>query len=315
MDLNSLNYFAEAAKDLNFTQTAKRLFISQQNLSNHIARLEDYYDVKLFERKPHITLTYAGEVLLAYANNFRMDEDNLKNILADIKQKEKGLLHIGGSPSRSSIVMPVLAEIFARKYPNVELHFYHHHSTTLAKMLLDGELDFSIGVNKIQHPNLTSTPLFTDSIYLMVADGLLRTCIPHDTDSLIRRSKSGADIKDFIKLPFVNVRSTNIITDCFASAGCEPKFTVTSNYPQFFLPNYYENIAASIITRTVYLHIRNYLPENMHVFPLKTGEAFSLNPISFTRHKRKYLSQYGQYFLKITEDYFSRLDDELSTRE
>ena len=40
MDTNSLYYFAEAAKDMNFTKTAKRLFISQQNLSNHIMRLE-----------------------------------------------------------------------------------------------------------------------------------------------------------------------------------------------------------------------------------------------------------------------------------
>lgn len=64
---NSLHYFAEAAKELNFTKTAKRLFISQQNLSHHIARLEEYFEVQLFERKPWLALTYAGEVLLAYA--------------------------------------------------------------------------------------------------------------------------------------------------------------------------------------------------------------------------------------------------------
>ena len=40
MDTVSLIYFSEAAKDLNFTKTAQRLFISQQTLSNHIARLE-----------------------------------------------------------------------------------------------------------------------------------------------------------------------------------------------------------------------------------------------------------------------------------
>lgn len=308
MDVNSLNYFIEASKDLNFTQTAKRLFISQQNLSNHIARLEEYYSVKLFERKPRLALTYAGEVLLAYANNFRMDEDNLKNVLADIKQKERGTLHIGGSPSRSSIVMPVLAEIFARRYPNVELHFYHHHSDTLTRMLLDGDLDFSISVDKIRHPNLISTPLFKDRIYLMAADGLLRKHIPGDVDQLIARSQSGADIREFVNLPFVNIRSTNVTTDCFASAGCEPKFIITSNYPQFSLPNYYETMAASIITRTVYLHIRSHLPAKIHVFPIRTSENFSLNSISFTRHKRKYLTQYGQHFLRITEKYFGYLN-------
>ena len=109
MDTNSLYYFAEAAKDMNFTKTAKRLFISQQNLSNHIMRLEAYYDTKLFERKPHLSLTYSGEVLLTYATNFKIDEDNLKNVLTDIKEKERGVLKIGCSPMRTSIVMPQLA--------------------------------------------------------------------------------------------------------------------------------------------------------------------------------------------------------------
>lgn len=38
VDTISLYYFTEAANDLNFTQTASRLFLSQQNLSSHIAR-------------------------------------------------------------------------------------------------------------------------------------------------------------------------------------------------------------------------------------------------------------------------------------
>lgn len=41
MELESLGYFKELTRDLNMTQTAKRLFLSQQTLSNHIARLEN----------------------------------------------------------------------------------------------------------------------------------------------------------------------------------------------------------------------------------------------------------------------------------
>lgn len=308
MDTNNLFYFSEAAKDLNFTNTAKRLFISQQNLSNYIARLEEYYEVKLFERKPRLSLTYSGEVLLSYANNFRMDENNLKNVLGDIKKKEKGTLHIGSSPTRTSIVMPKLAELFAQKYPNVELHFYHHHSNTLAEMLLSGELDFSIGISKVTHPNIASTQLFTDTIYLMVSDGLIRKYLGEQADDIINRSRNGADIRDFIAIPFVNIRSTQIISDCFSSVGCEPNFILTSNYPQFFLPSYYEKMAASIITKTAYYHIRDIVPEGIHLFPIHVNQNFKLHPISFIRHKRKYLSQYGQYFLKVTEDYFKELE-------
>ena len=47
MDLNSLQYFYEVSKDLHITNTARRLYISQQRLSGHIQRLEKYYGVKL----------------------------------------------------------------------------------------------------------------------------------------------------------------------------------------------------------------------------------------------------------------------------
>ena len=67
MDLISLYYFSELAKDLHMTRTANRLFISQQTLSNHIQRLEDYYGTKLFYRKPSLSLTTAGEFVLSFA--------------------------------------------------------------------------------------------------------------------------------------------------------------------------------------------------------------------------------------------------------
>ena len=41
MNFLNLYYFRVAAEELSFTNAAKRLFISQQSLSNHISRLEN----------------------------------------------------------------------------------------------------------------------------------------------------------------------------------------------------------------------------------------------------------------------------------
>lgn len=57
MNLLSLYYFVELAKELHVTNTAQKLYISQQNLSQHIQRLEQYYGVPLFHRKPKLALT------------------------------------------------------------------------------------------------------------------------------------------------------------------------------------------------------------------------------------------------------------------
>ena len=41
----NLEYFLVAAEELNFTKAAKKLFISQQSLSNHISNMEKEFDV------------------------------------------------------------------------------------------------------------------------------------------------------------------------------------------------------------------------------------------------------------------------------
>ena len=59
----NLEYFLVAAEELNFTRAARKLYISQQSLSNHISNLEKEFDVILFNRTSPLTLTYAGRAL------------------------------------------------------------------------------------------------------------------------------------------------------------------------------------------------------------------------------------------------------------
>ena len=105
MDLISLYYFSELAKDLHMTRTANRLFISQQTLSNHIQRLEDYYGTKLFHRKPALSLTTAGEFVLGFAGVVNKEQVNLKDILSDIAQQERGVLRFGASALRLNMCL------------------------------------------------------------------------------------------------------------------------------------------------------------------------------------------------------------------
>ena len=99
MDMVSLYYFSEVAKDLNITRTANRLFISQQTLSNHIHRLEEYYNAQLLHRKPSLSLTLAGEFVLGFAEVMNKEHTNLKDILSDIERQERGVLRaLGPAP-------------------------------------------------------------------------------------------------------------------------------------------------------------------------------------------------------------------------
>ena len=104
MNLLSLYYFVELAKELHVTNTAQKLYISQQNLSQHIQRLEQYYGVPLFHRKPKLALTYAGEQLYAVAVKILAEEHEFQNRLADISEKRRDSTR-NGRISRSSSAM------------------------------------------------------------------------------------------------------------------------------------------------------------------------------------------------------------------
>ena len=306
MDTVSLHYFSEAAKDLNFTKTAQRLFISQQTLSNHIARLEEAYQVKLFDRKPRLMLTYAGETLLAFARNYQTSEESLKAQLSDIAQRESAQLRIGCTPHRTSIVMPILAEEFSKRYPNVELDFYVYHSVDLMEMLVNGELDIALAIEKQQNPQLKSIPLYHDQIYLMVSRNLLNRYYGDQAEGLIQSAREqGADLKNFMELPFVDVRSANLIRDVFHSRDLSPHFGVTINYPQFALPNFFENTAASIITSTTYAHIRHQFSDGILFFRVNTSQRLSLHDIAFMHLEKKHLSKYERFFFQLAKEHFA----------
>lgn len=313
MDTVSLVYFSEAAKDLNFTKTAQRLFISQQTLSNHIARLEENYGVKLFERKPRLMLTYAGETLLDFARSYKTSEENLKAQLTDIAQKDSAQLRIGCTPHRTSIVTPILAEEFSERYPNVKLDFYVYHSVDLMEMLVNGELDIALAIDKIQHPLLKTTPLFQDQIYLMVSRTLLNQYYGNQANAMIcSAAEHGADLPDFIQLPFVDIRSANLIRDVFHSCDLSPHFGITINYPQFTLPSFFENTAASIITTTTYVHIRHLVSDNILFFRVHTTPRLSLHDISFMHLEKKHLSRYEKVFFQLAKGHFDSIRQQLT---
>lgn len=50
MDLKSLRYFVEIARQKSFTAAAEKLFVTQPTLSRQIADLEDELGHKLFDR-------------------------------------------------------------------------------------------------------------------------------------------------------------------------------------------------------------------------------------------------------------------------
>ena len=110
--LTSLKCFAAAAEELNFTRAAKRLFISQQALSSHISKLEEYYGVRLFDRGIPMTLTDAGRALQKHAREILSSVDDYAREVQDIKNFRQGE---GTSRMRCTMAQPTCASAISPK--------------------------------------------------------------------------------------------------------------------------------------------------------------------------------------------------------
>ena len=198
--LTSLKCFAAAAEELNFTRAAKRLFISQQALSSHISKLEEYYGARLFDRGIPMTLTDAGRALQKHAREILSSVDDYAREVQDIKNFRQGELTVGIPVTRGTIMLPPLLSAFHQLFPQIRLHLVEGTvSGNIADALYDGTADLCIGYQPENPEELAVTPLFEEKFVVLVPDRLIKGV--HHLD---RKLGEGALSMDrFAELPFV----------------------------------------------------------------------------------------------------------------
>ena len=310
MDLISLYYFSELAKTLHITKTAERLYITQQTLSNHIARLEEYFDIPLFYRSPSLSLTPAGEQVLAFAKSVNREHTNLMDILSDMKEQESGVLRVGGSTVRVHNFMPHILPQFTARYPKVDVQFFSSMKAKDGPDQLEENLDYALVVYDDRNPNIIARHLANDQIYLCVPDRLLQKYYGTESDALKCRSEHGANIADFAKLPFC-ISFNHIghkVSACFQEAQVTPWAYITSDQTQLSIAACFEGLVAAFVTHIFLLDQQEQIPDDINIFPLLyKGEPLVQN-VSLIRRKDRYLPHYGKYFLELLFRYYSEIE-------
>lgn len=317
MDFVSLYYFLEAGRALNFTKAAQKLFISQQNLSKHVKNLEVYYQAQLFERKPQLKLTDAGEALMKFAESVFIEERAVKNTLSDICNQRRGTLRIGASTPRSRIFMPELLRIFAPEYPLVQIELINSTSSELEKMVEGGQLDFAIGIFPDPPVQLTCRNVLHDHIYLTVADSLLYRCLGENAVALKAKKLSGIQMSDAIGIPLIFPASSNRLSHtllralqkCFSSTINDLNIYMYTTYPQFYLNICIDGLAAIFMTQMSLFHDIREIGTQINVFPLYDGSSPIYHSISLLyRGDGQYQPEFKTRFMHLIENYFAQVE-------
>ena len=136
MELRQLKSFIHLAETLNFSTTAKELFITQSTLSHQILQLEGELGQPLFYRNSHeVTLTEAGQTLLPMAKDTVRSADLCQLRMDELKNVMSGELRIGVTFSFVSIIAATV-KAFLHEHPHVGINVTQ---STMAELI--GQLE------------------------------------------------------------------------------------------------------------------------------------------------------------------------------
>lgn len=201
-----------AAEEKNFTRAAERLYMSQQTLSNHIRRLEDSLGVLLFERRPHLKLTLAGERMILHAKNIQNAKQNLEMDFADLSANQRNKLTVGITRTRAVAFMPFIMARYCPHYPNISISLLDTLSYKMQKHLIDGVIDLYIGIDASTSQLMETHPLDKERQYCLLNKLLLAQYFPGNWHNILIGCHGEVDLPTLLalaKMPFIMLSPGN----------------------------------------------------------------------------------------------------------
>jgi len=168
-DLRKIEAFCKVCEQRSFSKAGEALFLSQPTVSAHIQSLEREFGVRLLDRMGRTVLpTPAGMVLYRYAKQVFARLETAKAEISALAMEVTGDLRIGSSSIPAHHVLPKVLTGFTELYPKVRPCLTVALSTTVTRMVLEGELMAAIvGTNFITDPDLIASPLLESDIVII----------------------------------------------------------------------------------------------------------------------------------------------------
>jgi DNA-binding transcriptional LysR family regulator len=221
MFLRQLEYLVMLAQEQHFSRAARHCNVSQPSLSNAIKQLETEFGTPIVLRHQRFQgFTAEGSRVVEWSKRILADRNAMLQELSVLKKTLSGRLRLGAMPT-SSPVLPHINRHFLELHPGVQVDVSFLGLEELRVKLINFELDVGITyIDQKQPAPLTSFPLYTEHLSLLVPDGLR---FPSTTMTW----SSAADLPLCLLPPHMHERQ--IIDAAFASVGKKPAPAIESD--------------------------------------------------------------------------------------
>lgn len=170
MTIRHLKIFLAVYETGSTTAAGKELLIAQPSVSVALGELEDYYNIRLFERYgKRLHVTDAGKSFYQYARHvvdlFEEMEENARHLSID------NTLRIGSSITIGTYFLPQYVSTFRSSHPNTKVQVMVENTGTITQYLLSNQIDLALVEGAIAHPFLIARPYRQDRLVLVCSPG------------------------------------------------------------------------------------------------------------------------------------------------
>ena len=225
MDFQQVKYFVTAAKCLNFSRAAERLYITQPALSRQINSIEKELNIQLFIRKGHeLKLTPAAKALLTeFSQIYDLYEAAVERANS-IQYGITGTLRIGVlDGTRVDDILPEMLDGFTSEYPEIDTELQYMNQNDLLNNLYDDTLDVSFTLQSEikDRKNIAYTRLSESCNHIAVSSA-------HPLAAQGFVSLADLENETFIMLnPSISETGANLILEYFDACNCRPNIKYT----------------------------------------------------------------------------------------
>jgi len=290
INLNQLRVFYYAAKNLNFTRAAEKLFITQPAVTAQIKFFEKNLGLKLFKKKRgKLHLTEEGKALQEYAHKLFDCEKEIETAVEEIKKLKRGTLRIGTARTYARYFMPFLISRFREAYPHIHIHLDEGSSLELIQGLINLKNELVIISKTEENPDV-SLDLFSHEEVVLILSPEHRLA-----------AKEAVTFEDLLGEPIIlkeeGSGTRKLVEELFRENGSSPKVLMETSDAEMikFLVQHGEGLAF-LVREAVASEIR----EDKLVFRPMKGKKMYLD-VSVGYLKNQPLSRPAEAFLDCLE--------------
>lgn len=226
MELNYLRVFYEVAKSGKFSESAKKMNVSQSALSRSVSLLEENEGVILFDRsKNGVSLTPKGIEVFKLCEELFQTEKKIENLCRGLQENCEGLLRFAASDHIVNDLLPIPLHKFRRLHPKVVPSIRTGTPDEIVHNLLTTDCEFGLLFAKINTPQVEFRKLYPERMSLVCHPRIWKECKSGSNEKTLKKLISNYGYMSAIGAS-MDRRSSQVLIELF---GEHPTIGIETN--------------------------------------------------------------------------------------